>query len=143
MHIVVPAYNEAKIIASVIDGIKEAVPGAIIIVVDDGSTDETCVEATRRGAKVLKHIVNRGQGAALKTGTDFAVINGAEYIGHFVGDGQFDAGDIEPALDFMKKNGADILFGSRFLNPLLSDSVPWTKRKIILHAAKIVNYIFT
>ncbi|MCS6956314.1 MAG: glycosyltransferase, partial [Patescibacteria group bacterium] len=71
IFIIIPAYNEAKVIASVIASIKKE-GWKNIIVVDDGSEDETYNEAKKEKVIVLKHILNRGKGAAVKTGVEYA-----------------------------------------------------------------------
>src|SRR3989344_5776440 len=88
---VIPAFNEEKTILEVINSVKPYV--SEIVVVDDGSGDGTArlVETSRLkvGTSLLKHIVNRGQGAALETGTEYALKRGADIIVHFDADGQF------------------------------------------------------
>ena len=75
---VIPAYNEQKNIGSIIKKTKRYVDK--VIVVDDGSRDKTREIAEKSGAIVLRHIVNLGKGATLKTGCDFAVKKGAKFI---------------------------------------------------------------
>ena len=74
--VVVPAYNEGKTIAGVIAKISTYVSS--VVVVDDGSVDNTFLQAKDAGAVVLKHKVNLGKGAALKTGCDYAIQLGAK-----------------------------------------------------------------
>ena len=81
-----PAYREAAVVRGVIEQLRRICPR--IVVVDDGSNDETGREAQAGGATVLTHIVNLGQGAALQTGIDFALQQGADYIFTFDADGQ-------------------------------------------------------
>ncbi len=140
VYIVIPAYNEARNIAAVIYGLKNA-GFSTIVVVDDGSTDATADSARRAGAVVLTHGVNRGQGAALETGNEYARRMGAEYVVHFDGDGQFSPSDIAPALSFMREHALDVVLGSRFLDK--RSTMPWLKRFVILPIARYINYIFT
>ena len=76
IFIIIPAFNEEKHIAQVIENLLEY--NYKIIVIDDCSTDNTFEIAKRFPITVLRHIINRGQGAALQTGTDFAIKNNAE-----------------------------------------------------------------
>src|SRR3989344_4428204 len=85
---VIPAYNEASRIRETLVGVHSIVDG--VIVVDDGSTDETAGVARESGATIIRHAINRGQGAALRTGTDAALRLGADVIVHVDADGQHD-----------------------------------------------------
>lgn len=136
---VVPAYMEEKKIGSVARSLSVLVDK--VIVVDDGSTDDTAKNAEVSGAIVLRHKINRGQGASLQTGCDYALQLGADYVLHFDGDGQFDVNDIQPALEKLKMEKADILFGSRFLGT--ESNTPWFKKQILFPIARIFNNFFT
>jgi len=89
---VLPAYNEAAVISDVIARLNAFVDR--VVVVDDGSSDSTGDLAKRAGAFVVRHLINRGQGAALETGTRLALDFGADVIIHFDADGQHDSKDI-------------------------------------------------
>jgi glycosyltransferase involved in cell wall biosynthesis len=110
--IVIPAYNEAKRILPVLRKVKRHYGN--VIVVDDGSVDGTSQVAKRSGAIVLRHIVNLGKGAALKTGCDYCLSLGADSIVVMDADGQHDPGDIPNFLKALKK--ADVVLGYRRLN---------------------------
>ncbi len=138
---VIPAYNEEKTIKKVIMDIKPKVDE--IIVVDDGSRDNTSLIAEKEGVIVLKHIVNRDQGAALQTGTEYALKLGADIIVHFDADGQHKVEDIEKLVNPIIKEGYDVVFGSRFLEGKSIDNIPLTKRYFILKPAIILNRILT
>lgn len=84
--IVIPAYRESEVMGGVVEQLRGICSN--IVVVDDGSKDETGSAALAGGAIVLTHIVNLGQGAALQTGIEFALQQGAEYIFTFDADGQ-------------------------------------------------------
>lgn len=140
IFVIVPAYNEEKNIGRVISGLFEK-GYKNIIMVDDGSNDNTVQEALRAGATVLRHEVNRGQGASLQTGNEYAVENGASLVVHFDADGQFNPADIAGAIEVMQKNNADVLFGSRFLDN--RSKLPWTKRYILLPVSRFINKILT
>ena len=136
---IVPAYNEEKTIGSVARGLFEHVDK--VVVVDDGSVDDTLCEAQKTGAIVLRHEINRGQGAALETGHEYARKINADYVLHFDGDGQFDPADISPALRALQESGADVLFGSRFLGK--QANIPFLKRWLVLPISKLLNYFIT
>lgn len=136
---IVPAYNERAMIGSVVRSLFQHADA--VVVVDDGSTDGTGEAARAAGAVVLRHDINRGQGAALETGHDYARMLGAEYVVHFDADGQFDSGDIPGAVAALKASGADVLFGSRFLG--VSSAVPLFKRVGLLPLARLVQRLLT
>ena len=110
--VIIPAHNEEKHIEKVIKKTKKFVNN--ILVVDDGSHDKTLFVAEKSGAFVLRHIVNLGKGAALKTGCEYAIKKGAEKIVVLDADGQHDPKEIP---EFVKAlDNADIVFGYRRLN---------------------------
>ncbi len=136
---VIPAYNEGKTIAEVVSSVKPYVDE--IVVVDDGSVEEArryLVPAS--GIIVLRHIINRGQGAALRTGTRYALKNGADIVVHFDADGQFAAREIGDVVKPIIKGEADVVFGSRFLSK--RSEIPWFKRSVIIPLARLFNKIF-
>lgn len=135
---VIPAYNEALRIGPVIKDVLPLVD--LVVVVDDASTDNTAEVAEQAGAFVLKHFINRGQGASLRTGTHYALSAGADIIIHFDADGQFLTSDLPTLLKPLKNNEADIVFGSRFLNT--KNKIPKTKRYLIMPLAHLVNRVF-
>ncbi len=137
ISIIIPAHNEAAHISSVLDQIKTL--GLEIIVVDDGSSDKSFELAKASGALVLRHIINRGQGAALRTGTNYALKNGADIIVHFDGDGQFRVQDIPIVIQPLIDNQADAVFGSRFLG---ASNMPGFKKNIIMPLARLTNRLF-
>jgi len=110
--IIIPANNEEKNIAEVVKKSKRFSEN--VVVVDDGSDDKTSDIAKKKGAVVLKHIVNLGKGAALKTGCDYALKQGAENIVVLDADGQHDPKEIPKFVKAL--NNADIVFGYRRLN---------------------------
>ncbi|MDD2807032.1 MAG: glycosyltransferase family 2 protein [Patescibacteria group bacterium] len=136
--VVIPAYNEASIIGRVIKDLKAGVEN--IVVVNDGSTDDTAMAATASGAVVISHMINLGQGAALQTGIDFALKNEADIIITFDGDGQHQVGDIENVIKPLILGEVDVVLGSRFL--VSSSQVP-TLRRLLLRFATLVTKIYT
>jgi len=115
VFIIIPAFNEGKKIGSVIKDLKKHNYNNIVVV-DDSSKDKTSEVALKQGATVLRHIVNRGQGAAIETGNKYALRNGADIIVHFDADGQMQVKDIPAMIEPIKKGKADITMGSRFLS---------------------------
>jgi glycosyltransferase involved in cell wall biosynthesis len=109
--VVIAAFQEGKVIRQVVADVVRA--GWSVVLVDDGSRDDTVAEARAGGAVVLRHAINLGQGAALQTGIDFAVRRGARYIVTFDADGQHNYDDIPALLAALAD--ADIALGSRFL----------------------------
>lgn len=107
--VIIPAYNEGKTIAEIISKTKQYIPN--IIVVDDGSKDDTSLKAKNSGAIIMKHKVNLGKGAALKTGCDYALQLGAQKIVVMDADGQHQPQDIP--LFLQNLNHHDIVFGCR------------------------------
>jgi glycosyltransferase involved in cell wall biosynthesis len=105
------------------------------VVVDDCSPDETAALARAAGATVLHHPINRGQGAALQTGNDYALSRGADIIIHFDADDQFMAAEIPEMIKPLQNGQADIVFGSRFLGN--ETNFPFTKKYLIYPLAHI------
>ncbi|OGH68331.1 MAG: hypothetical protein A3I29_04710 [Candidatus Magasanikbacteria bacterium RIFCSPLOWO2_02_FULL_44_11] len=138
--IVVPAYNEEKTIGRVVRGLLQHGYNGIVVV-DDGSGDATYNEARAAGALVLHHEINRGQGAALETGDEYARLAGANAIVHFDADGQFNPADIKPALQRMEASRADVVLGSRFLDE--RSQIPLFKKYLILPVGRWINYVFS
>jgi glycosyltransferase involved in cell wall biosynthesis len=134
---VIPAYNEAPHIGRVIAKVKPFVDR--IIVVDDHSADATSLEAEKAGALVVRHLINRGQGAALRTGTKLALDEGADIIVHFDADDQFQAEDIPAMVAPLLAGEADAVLGSRFLGHA---NLPKLKRHLIMPLARLANRLF-
>ena len=109
---VIPAYNEERHVVRIIKKTKKFIEK--VVVVDDGSKDNTKKVAEKAGAIVLRHIVNLGKGAALKTGCDFALGNDARYIIAIDADAQHKPEDIPRFIEKLKKY--DIVFGYRKLS---------------------------
>lgn len=141
MHVVaiIPAYNEEKRITQAIADALDFVDD--VIVVDDCSADRTSAVSSRMGAYVLRHRINRGQGAALQTGTDYALdVLNADIVVHFDADGQMRGEDIPVLLEPLATGEADIVLGSRFLGQ--TENMPFTRR-VTLWFALIVTRILS
>jgi glycosyltransferase involved in cell wall biosynthesis len=109
ISVVIPAKNEAASIAKVVSGVLDALPVAEVIVVNDGSTDDTQVLAEQAGAKVLTHLYSRGNGAAIKSGARAA---SGDVLVFMDADGQHKPEDI-PRLLAELENGFDMVVGAR------------------------------
>ncbi len=106
--VVVPVYNEEKTIASVVQGIRNYVPKARILVIDDGSSDSTARQAEKAGADVISHPLNKGNGAAVKTA--LRAISGG-LVAIMDGDGQHDPQELPNLLNLL--NDYDLVVGAR------------------------------
>jgi len=136
--VVIAAYNEAKVIAGVVADLKRL--DYEVVVVDDGSADGTGRAAATAGAVVVKHPINLGQGAALQTGIEFALLEGADVVVTFDGDGQHRAAEIAGLIEALEREGADYVLGSRFLGA--SPNQPLSRR-LLLKAATAFTRITT
>src|SRR3990172_1675527 len=124
IFIVIPAYNEETVIQDVIREVKNSGYENIIIV-DDGSPDDTFKKASEiQGIIALRHKINRGKGAATKTGIEAAKLLGAEIIVTMDGDGQHDPEDISRLIAPIKSGDCDVVLGTRLKNPA---GMPWHK----------------
>jgi glycosyltransferase involved in cell wall biosynthesis len=130
LFIVIAAYNEAGVIGRVVEELRVVYPN--VVVVDDGSSDDTWRSARAAGATVLRHALNRGQGAALQTGISYALRAGAELVVTFDADGQHRVQDVAALAAPIAAGEVEICLGSRFLDD--SDAVP-TGRRLLLAAA--------
>jgi len=116
IFVVIPAFNESSVIKGVIAEVNSA-GYENIIVIDDGSIDETFEKVSGKpGVVALKHFLNRGKGAAVKTGMEAAKILGADVAVTMDGDGQHNPRDIAKMLEFIRQ-GHDVVLGTRLQNP--------------------------
>ncbi len=113
--VVIPALNEEEQIATVVEQVKEQVPEAQILVVNDGSSDRTEQRALACGAKVISHPFNMGYGVALQTGYKYARKYDFDYVLQMDGDGQHDPQYLRTLLAEVKEGKVDVVIGSRFL----------------------------
>jgi polyprenyl-phospho-N-acetylgalactosaminyl synthase len=140
VFVIVPAFNESLVIRQVIDQLSTC--RYTIIIVDDGSRQKLGSSLDlRSGIHLLRHEVNLGQGAALQTGIDYSLKNGAEFIVTFDGDGQHDAKDLPAMLAPLYENEVDITLGSRFVRRGMHNA--GFLRRLILRAGRWVNFLFT
>ena len=139
IYIIIPAKDEANSIAIVINKIKKE-GFEHIIVVNDGSEDNTARIAEAQGAHVLSHVVNLGPGAATQTGLDYAVKCGAKVMVTIDADNQHYPADIWKLVNKMEEEEVQVVIGSRFLNQ--SSSIPW-HRLLFNKIGNLVTALFT
>ena len=125
--IVVAAHNEGPRLDETLRALCERQTN--VVVIDDGSVDDTAAVARRHRVWLLRHLFNCGQGAALQTGIDFALRRGADCIVTFDADGQHAAGDIDLLVEPVCKGEVDVTLGSRFLG--LATGMPLARRLVL------------
>ncbi len=141
MWFILAAYNEEKSVAKTIKDLQSK--GYFnLVVIDDGSQDKTFEKAKKAGAIALQHRVNLGQGAALRTGTDYALKHGAKYIIHFDSDGQHRTKDISAMIMPVLKKEVDITLGSRYINKTMKTKMPF-RRTLYVKGGLIFTKIMT
>lgn len=136
--IVIPAFNEGSVISGVIEEVRQFYTN--VVLVDDGSSDDTSDHAQRAGAVVVRHPINLGQGAGLQTGIEFALKNKAEYIVTFDADGQHEVRDVLPMIQLIREKGLSVALGSRFIGNTVGMA---RSRRMLLHAAVLFTRITT
>ena len=124
---IIPCFNEGDRIGSLIRDVREHLP--FVLVVDDGSTDDTAALATAAGATVVRHGSNRGKGAALRVGFQYLRDHGFRWALTMDGDGQHSAADIPRFLAQADASDADLIIGNRLGQ---SKRIPWVRRKVNL-----------
>jgi glycosyltransferase involved in cell wall biosynthesis len=110
----IPAWNEEDSLGAVIDDVHATIPGADVLVVDDGSTDATVVRGREHGALVASLPFNQGLGAALQTGYLYALREGYEFCAHLDADGQHPPAEVARLLEEIVSGRADLVIGSRY-----------------------------
>lgn len=138
--VIIPTFNEAGIIRETLNELQTY--GYVIVLVDDGSSDDTREIIKDLPVYYLRHAVNLGQGAAIQTGLNFArTLPGCDYFVTFDADGQHPAEKIKPMTEFLIANKLDIVLGSRFLG---TKAFNMSKtRTLLLKTARLVNYFFS
>lgn len=113
--VVVPVFNEAPVVGDVLRDLRELYP--LVVCVDDGSSDDSASVITEAGGVFVRHPVNLGQGAALRTGIEYGLTwPSVKWFVTFDADGQHQVDDVSPMLDLLRAEEAQIVFGSRFLD---------------------------
>jgi len=133
--LIVPAFNEAAVIRPHLEAMLATF--AYVVVVDDGSRDDTSEQAKAAGAIVLRHPVNLGQGAALQTGIEYALRLPVDYFVSFDADGQHRIADVLAMRDAMRAGDLDVVLGSRFLDK--STKTPLAKKLLLKAAVRFTN----
>jgi len=129
--VVIPLYNEELVISDVIAQVRTAF--AQVVCVDDGSSDKSADLAANAGARVVRHPLNLGQGAALQTGFEYVLRDpGMKYVVTFDADGQHQIADARGMVERLRAGEADVVFGSRFLD---ERSKPSLAKQLVLRAA--------
>ena len=139
IYVVIPSFNENSVIRTVVEELLTF--GYEVVVVDDGSSISLNKVLAGLPIFLLQHEVNMGQGAAIQTGLEFALSQGASFIITFDADGQHHAEDIDRLLKPLREDRYDIILGSRFLEGSVHN-MP-TKRKFLLQFGRRLNYLFT
>lgn len=133
--VVMPAFNEGP---SVADAVSSALKCfSRVVVVDDGSRDDTAAQARSAGAIVIRHPVNLGQGAALQTGFQWAKEIGAQWVVTLDSDGQHNPQDAVNLLQMAVTQGADAALGSRFMGN--TEGMPPSRRLLLRCALAFQN----
>lgn len=139
--IIIPVYNEGNQISSVLDGLSTQ--KYLIVVVDDGSTDNSCDIIQSYNVHLLRHLVNLGQGAALMTGIKYALtVPELKYIITFDSDGQHQSSDIPKLVDALAKEKCDVALGSRFIVGANAENIT-ALRRITLKLALFTTRLTT
>jgi glycosyltransferase involved in cell wall biosynthesis len=115
--IFIPAWNEENSLPAVLHELKQELPGADILVVDDGSTDRTAHVAREEGAEVLSFGENRGLRAAIAAGYEYAAEKGYGFCGRVDADGQHPVAELRKLLDVVRSGKCDVAVGSRYATP--------------------------
>ena len=123
--VIIPCLNEAGTIGSLVQAVRQHIP--TVIVVDDGSTDETAMLAEQAGAEVIRHTRPSGKGAALNAGWRRAFERGFKWALAMDGDGQHSPGDISGMLAYAEREDAALVVGNRMGN---ASRMPWLRRLV-------------
>ena len=137
--ILIPAYNEGKNIKEVLDGCKELLPEAFILVIDDGSYDNTTEVCRANNVAYVSHPFNLGVGAALQTGYKYAVKNNYKYAIQLDADGQHDPKYLPRILEMLQHHESDFIIGSRFVEKNYSGGA--FRKAGILIFSKILSFL--
>ncbi len=138
---VVPAYNESDTIIAVVEALRANAPRFDVLIVNDGSTDDTGALALGAGARVITLPFNLGIGGAVQTGFVYAREHGYDFLAQVDGDGQHDAGELERLIDAMREESVDMVCGSRFLTDDHRYPAPVSRRTGIHIFAFLLSHI--
>jgi glycosyltransferase involved in cell wall biosynthesis len=121
--VIIPGYNEQGRIGKVVKAVRAFAP--MVLVIDDGSGDNTAAEAGEGGATVIRHAVNQGKGVALNTGFSYAREHGFEFVITMDADGQHDPADLPGFIQAYETGGMPVLIGNRMSDP---KTMPWVRK---------------
>lgn len=139
ISVLITAFNEEKMIGEVLEGLISRGYRNIVLI-DDGSTDRTYDIAKGFDIVILRHIINRGKGASLQTGTEYILKKGFPIIVHFDADGQHNPDDIEGLVTPLLEEDFDVVFGSRFLGK--THGMPTLRRFILKGGIIFTNLLY-
>ncbi len=139
--LIIPAFNESGCIGELVERARRALPDADILVIDDGSHDNTAAVAQRAGAFVVSHPFNLGIGGAVQTGLKFARKRGYEFVARIDGDGQHDPNELLQLLPPVFAGKVDVAVGSRFLANRVPMKIPFLRRLGIQMYAREVSLL--
>lgn len=139
IFVIVPVFNEEKVIGSILDLLKKQFTN--IVCIDDGSSDRSFDIIKSKKVYILKHLINLGQGAALQTGINFAILKKAKFFLTFDSDGQHSIKDAMEMINVFKNKKIDIVFGSRFLNLKYQKQIPTFRRLILKLGIILSNFL--
>jgi glycosyltransferase involved in cell wall biosynthesis len=139
--VIIPAYNEEPVLADVIGELLDYDCSYHFVVIDDGSADDTAKIARKFPVHLLVHPMNLGQGAALATGTKYALQQKADIIVTFDADGQMQPADIGVLIEALIKEDLDVVLGSRFLKWPSSEMPPI--KKVVLKLGTVFTRLTT
>ena len=135
--VIVPTYNEAPVVRSVVARLREDFPN--VVGVDDGSSDASSVELVAGGAHLVRHPINLGAGAAYQTGIEYALRDPcAELFVTFDADGQHSVDDAVAMIEHLRRVDTEVLIGSRFLG---SAKGMTRSRRVLLRAATVFERV--
>jgi glycosyltransferase involved in cell wall biosynthesis len=136
VFVVIPVYNETPEVLSAVIG--QFPPDHFLVIVDDGSDEP--IDISRENAELLRHEANKGQGAAIRTGIQYALENNASLIATFDADGQHRFSDLQRMEAAMAEGKYDVVLGSRFNSATVG--IPLLKRLVLKGGVLIQNTIF-
>ena len=135
---IIPAYHAGRHLSAVIDRVAQYVPRQRIVVVDDGSKDDTRAVAQQSGVEVVVHPVNQGKGAAIRSGITRAQELGVPLAILLDADGQHSPDEIPAFLARQKETGADVVVGNRLVNP---ENMPWLRKATNYVTSAVVSLL--
>ena len=136
VFVVIPTYNEIKTIGSIVEKLRER--GFRVVVVDDGSSDHTIVDANKFGAEIIAHSKNVGKGRCIREGMEYSLEKGCDVVITMDGDGQHDLKEIDKFINVYKETKADIVLGNRMHDP---KNMPYIRRCTNIFMSFVISLI--